>query len=111
MGELLSALDALAADDLHALFGPGLLDRVTALLVRPQPGRGRADPHGARGRGDAGRRARRAEVNMASWLCGHAAPAPGARHRRLVAGRRALERLPAVAAAFAAGRSPPSRWL
>ena len=33
MGELSSALDALAAEDLHSLFGPALLDRTTMLLV------------------------------------------------------------------------------
>ncbi|MGZ4606373.1 MAG: endonuclease, partial [Blastococcus sp.] len=70
MGELLSVLDALAADDLHALFGPPLLDRTQMLLA-------------ARNRIDAEltRTVREADVvqaaehdglkTMASWLTGH----------------------------------------
>ena len=70
MGELDSALDALAAEDLHGLPSPALLER-TAELVR------------ARNRIDAelARTARRADLaqapeqdglkSMASWLRGH----------------------------------------
>ena len=71
MGELSSALDVLAAEDLHAMVAPQLLER-TAELVR------------ARNRIDAelARTVRRAELaqaaehdglkSMASWLRGHA---------------------------------------
>jgi hypothetical protein len=33
MGELASALDALAGENLHAMFGPQLLDRLRELLL------------------------------------------------------------------------------
>ncbi|MGZ4669541.1 MAG: DUF222 domain-containing protein, partial [Blastococcus sp.] len=101
MGELLSALDALAADDLHALFGPPLLDRTQMLLQ-------------ARNRIDAEltRTVREADVvqaaehdglkTMASWLRGHGLLSETAASRLVTSGR-ALEQLPAVAAAFAAG--------
>jgi hypothetical protein len=101
MGELMSALDALAADDLHALFGPALLDRTAVLLT-------------ARNRIEAEltRTVREAEVmqaaehdglkTMASWLAGHAHLSRGAA-TRLVRDGRALAQLPAVAAAFADG--------
>ncbi|MGZ4646486.1 MAG: DUF222 domain-containing protein [Blastococcus sp.] len=101
MGELMSVLDALAADDLHALFGPPLLDRVSALLA-------------ARNRIDAEltRTVREADVvqaaehdglkTMASWLTGHGHLSRRAA-ARLVRDGRALDQLPAVAAAFAAG--------
>ena len=101
MGELMSALDALAADDLHALFGPALLDRTAVLLA-------------ARNRIEAEltRTVREAEVmqaaehdglkTMASWLSGHGHLSRGAA-TRLVRDGRALQQLPAVAAAFAAG--------
>ncbi|SFF70695.1 DUF222 domain-containing protein, partial [Blastococcus tunisiensis] len=101
MGELASALDALADDDLHALVAPQLLDR-TAELVR------------ARNRIDAelSRTVRHAEnvqapehdgqKSMASWLRGHGRLSPAAAARLVRAGR-ALERLPMVAAAAGAG--------
>jgi hypothetical protein len=101
MGELMSALDALAADDLHALFGPALLDRVSALLL-------------ARNRIEAEltRTVREAEVmqacehdglkTMASWLYGHGHLSRRAA-TRLVRDGRALGQLPAVAAGFADG--------
>ncbi|MGZ4643349.1 MAG: DUF222 domain-containing protein, partial [Blastococcus sp.] len=101
MGELLSVLDALAADDLHALFGPPLLDRTQMLLQ-------------ARNRIDAEltRTVREADVvqaaehdglkTMASWLTGHCRLSAG-EASRIVRRGRALEVLPAVAAAFAAG--------
>ncbi|MGZ4643950.1 MAG: DUF222 domain-containing protein, partial [Blastococcus sp.] len=101
MGELMSVLDALAADDLHALFGPPLLDRVSALLA-------------ARNRIDAEltRTVREADVvqaaehdglkTMASWLTGHGHLSRRAA-ARLVRDGRALAQLPAVAAGFADG--------
>jgi len=101
VGELSSALDALAADDLNALFGPALLDRIAELLV-------------ARNRIEAEltRTVREAEVmqaaehdglaTMASWLRGHGKISHQAASR-LVANARALTQLPAVAARFADG--------
>jgi hypothetical protein len=97
----LDALEALAAEGLDGMVAPQLLDR-TALLVR------------ARNRLDAEltRTVRRCEVtqaaehdglkSMASWLRGHVRLSAG-EVRRLIRNGRALERLPAVAAAFAAG--------
>jgi hypothetical protein len=102
VGELQSALDALAADDLHGLTAGQQLDR-TGLLVR------------ARNRIDAelARTVRTADLsqapehdgikNMRSWLRGHARLSPTAIGQILRTGR-AIEALPAVAAAFADGR-------
>ena len=101
MGELSSALDALAADDLFALPAPALLDREAELLS-------------ARNRLDAelARTTRRAELaqaaehdgqkTMASWLRGHGHLSPRAAGL-LVRNGRALAHLPAVAAACVAG--------
>src|SRR3954470_8667725 len=97
----MSALDGLAAEDLHGLPSAELLDRVTE-LVR------------ARNRIDAelARTVRRAELaqapehdglkTMAAWLRGHARLSPAAAGQ-LVRNGRALEFLPAVAAGSAAG--------
>ena len=101
MGQLASALDTLAADDLFALPAPALLDREAELLR-------------ARNRLDAelARTTRRAELaqapehdgqkTMASWLRGHGHLAPRAAGL-LVRNGRALTHLPAVAAGCAAG--------
>jgi hypothetical protein len=101
VGELQSTLDALAAEDLHALGEGAVLDR-TALLVA------------ARNRLDAEliRTARHAECTQAvehdglksprSWLIGHARLAP-AEASRIVRSGRALEHFPALAAGFADG--------
>ncbi|SDY77379.1 protein of unknown function [Modestobacter sp. DSM 44400] len=101
MGELTSALDALAADDLKPMFGPQLLDRAAELLQ-------------ARNRIDAEltRTVRECELTQAaehdglktmpSWLRGHGRLSSGVASRIVHAGR-ALEHLPAVAAGFAAG--------
>ena len=101
MSELLSALDALAADDLDGMGAPQLLDR-SALLVR------------ARNQIDAelARTVRRADCvqapehdgkkSMASWLRGHLRLSPGAAST-IVRNGRTLEHLPAVAAACAQG--------
>src|SRR3954465_5169089 len=97
----MSALDGLAADDLHGLPAAGLLDRTAALVA-------------ARNRIDAelARTVRRAELaqapehdglkTMASWLRGHARLSPAAAGQ-LVRNGRAVEFLPAVAAGSAAG--------
>src|SRR3954466_13326935 len=97
----MSALDGLAADELHRLPSAELLARV-AELVR------------ARNRIDAelARTVRRAELTqapehdglktMASWLRGHARLSPAAAGQ-LVRNGRALEFLPAVAAGCTAG--------
>src|SRR3954453_3123627 len=97
----MSALDGLAAEDLHGLPSAELLDR-TAELVR------------ARNRIDAelARTVRRAEPapapehdglkTMASWLRGHARLSPAAAGQ-LICNGRALEFLPVVAAGSAAG--------
>jgi hypothetical protein len=102
MGELTSALDALAADDLHALGSAGLLDR-TAELVRAAN----------RIAAELARTVRVADLtqapehdglkSMQSWLRGHARLSPKAATQVVRAGR-ALEQLPAVAAAFADGQ-------
>jgi hypothetical protein len=101
VGELSSTLDSLAADDLHGVFGPQLLDRAGELLR-------------ARNRLDAEltRTVRECEVagaaehdglkTMQSWLRGHA-HLSDAEAGRLVRSGRALEHLPAVAAGFADG--------
>jgi restriction endonuclease Mrr len=101
VGELQSALDALAAEDLHALVAPQLLDQ-TADLVRV---RNRLDAEIAR-------RVRVAELtqapehdglkSMASWLRGHPRLSPAAASQ-LVRNGRALEKLPAVAAGCSEG--------
>jgi hypothetical protein len=101
VGELESALDSLAADDLHAMVAGQLLDR-TAELVR------------ARNRIDAelARTVRIADLTQApehdgltamrSWLRGHARLSPAAAGQLVRAGR-VLEQLPAVAAGCADG--------
>ncbi|RBY80820.1 endonuclease [Geodermatophilus sp. TF02-6] len=101
MGELSSGLDALVTDDLHALGDGELLER-TAELVRL---RNRIDAELAR-------TVRAADTRqscehdglktMPSWLRGHAHLSPAEAGRVVRAGR-AIEHLPALAAAFAAG--------
>jgi hypothetical protein len=101
MGELDSTLDALAADDLHALGSAALLDR-TAELVRAVN----------RLRAELARTVRVADLtqaaehdglsSMQSWLRGHVRLSAGAA-RQMVRSGRVLEQLPAVAAAFVDG--------
>jgi hypothetical protein len=101
MGEVQSALDALAAEDLKPLFGPQLLDRLGELLVLQN-----------RIAAEVTRTVRECELTRApehdgltsvrSWLIGHGLLAP-ADAGRLVRAGRALEHLPAVAAGFAGG--------
>jgi hypothetical protein len=101
MGELQSALDALAAEDLKPMFGPQLLDRLAPLLQAQN-----------RIAAEVARTVRECELTgaaehdglktMQSWLRGHAHLAD-TEAARVVAAGRALERLPAVAAGFADG--------
>jgi hypothetical protein len=101
MGELGSTLDAFAADDLPAMFGPQLLERLGDLLQAQN-----------RLAAEVARTVRQCELadaaefdgkkSMTSWLCGHARLSGGAA-TKLVATGRALEHLPAVAAAFGDG--------
>jgi uncharacterized protein DUF222/HNH endonuclease len=99
--ELSAVLDALAAADLHALGDGQLLER-TGALVRA---RNRLDAELARTVrvADVGQAAEHDGLKtMRSWLRGHARLSPVAAGQ-LVRNGRALEHLPAVAAAFAAG--------
>ncbi|MCU1603549.1 MAG: endonuclease, partial [Modestobacter sp.] len=101
MGELRSALDALAADDLKPMFGPQLLDRLAELLREQN-----------RIAAEVIRTVRECELTQAperdglttmpSWLRGHGPLAEG-EAARLVGAGRVLEQLPAVAAGFAEG--------
>jgi Domain of unknown function (DUF222) len=101
VGELASAIDALAAEDLHGLPAPSLLERTAQLVAA----RNRIDAELAR----TARRADLAEAaehdeqkSMASWLRGHARLSSAAAFHLVRAGR-ILEQLPEVAAGFAAG--------
>jgi hypothetical protein len=101
VGELESALDALAAEDLHGMAASQHVER-TARLVRA---RNRLDAELTRGvrAADVAQAAEHDGLKtMKSWLRGHARLSAG-EARRLVRNGRALEQLPAVAAAFAAG--------
>jgi len=101
MGELRSLLQALAAQDLHGLSQRETLERAALLLavvnqasaeltrtVRHADTTGAAESDGLK--------------TMQSWLRGHGQLSP-AEAGRLVRSGRALEHLPATAAAFAAG--------
>jgi hypothetical protein len=99
--ELLAGLDALAAEDLSPLFGPALLDRLRPLLAAQN-----------RLAAEIARTVRECEVSgaaevdglktMPSWLRGHGHLSE-AEAARMVRAARALEHLPGMAAAFAAG--------
>jgi hypothetical protein len=101
VSELLSALDALATDDLHAIPAGSQLERIAELVQ-------------ARNRLDAllARRVRIADLTQAAehdgvksmtwWLRGHLRLSPGAASQ-IVRNGRTLEQLPAVAAACADG--------
>src|SRR4051794_7658616 len=101
MGELQSAMAALAAEDVTPLLGAALLDRLRELLVLQN----RIAAEVTR-TVRAGELAGAAEFDglktMQSWLRGHG-HLSGAEAARLVRSGRALEHLPAVAAAFADG--------
>jgi hypothetical protein len=99
--ELMASLDALAGEDLAPLFGPALLERLRPLLAAQN-----------RLAAEIARTVRECEVSgaaegdglksMGSWLCGHGHLSAREAARVVRAGR-ALEHLPAMAAAFAAG--------
>ena len=101
MGELRSALDALAVDDVRSLAPRQQLDRITELLEA----KNRLDAQLARA-------VRAAELqqapeddglkSMQSWLRGHGRLSPAAAGQ-LVRNGRALEHLPTLASAFEAG--------
>jgi hypothetical protein len=101
MGELASTLDAFAADDVHAMFGPQLLERLAELLRESN-----------RLAAEIARTVRECELTgaaefdglktMATWLRGHGRLSSHAASELVHTGR-ALEHLPAVAAAFADG--------
>src|SRR3712207_1688680 len=99
--ELLAAVDALGEDDLTAMFGPQLNERIRLLLTASN----KLTAHLARAVRQ-GELARAAEHDgaktMTSWLRGHGHLSPAAA-ARLVAAGRALEQLPAVQGAFLAG--------
>jgi hypothetical protein len=102
LADLERALDRLVGQDLKGLFGPQVLERSRRLLAL----KNRLDAQVAR-------TVREGELTQASehdgaktmqsWLCGLGRLSEAAAHRLVVTGR-ALEHLPAVAAAFAAGR-------
>jgi hypothetical protein len=102
LAELEAVLDRLAGEDPKGMFGPQVLDR-TGRLLRAQ---NRLDAQVARTVRE-GELTQAAEHDglktMQSWLRGHARLSPAAAHRLVGAGR-ALEHLPAVAAAFGEGR-------
>jgi len=102
LADLERDLDRLAGQDLKGMFGPQVLDRARALLGL----KNRLDAELARTVRE-GELTQAAEVDgaktMQSWLRGHGRLSSAAAHRLVVTGR-ALEHLPAVAAAFAAGR-------
>ena len=102
LAELEAVLDRLAAEDLKSLFGPQVLDRARRLMVL----KNRLDAQVARcvREGElTGAADHDGQASMQSWLRGHARLSGAAAHRLVAAGR-ALEHLPAVASAFAAGR-------
>src|SRR5947209_177108 len=107
MGELQSAVDALAAEDLHGFSQGQVLDR-TAFLVRL----------GNQVAAELARTVRHAECtqapehdglkSMRSWLIGHTRLSV-AETTRVVRTGRALEHFPALAAAFADGQVTPAQ--
>src|SRR3954467_12665783 len=94
-------LAELSAEDLKGMFGPQVLDRTVALLAA----KNMLDAELARTvrEGELPQAAEHDGLKtMASWLRGHARLSPAA-VGQLVRNGRALEKLPAVAAAFAGG--------
>ncbi|MGY1601957.1 hypothetical protein [Geodermatophilus sp. SYSU D00815] len=101
MEQLAAVLDALAAADLHALSAEGLLEQARDLVEVAN----RAQAELARTVRAADSKRAFAGDGMAtaqSWLRGHGRLSPSAASQLVRVGR-ALERLPAVAAAHAAG--------
>ena len=101
MSEVRSALDALAADDLHGLSEGQVLDR-TAMLVQ-LVNRASAELTRTVRHGELTQAAESDGLKtMRSWLIGHARLAP-AEASRVVRSGRALEHFPVLAAGFADG--------
>jgi hypothetical protein len=100
--DLERALDRVAGQDLKGMFGPQVLEWSRRLLTA----KNRLDSQLARAV-EEGEVTQASEHDgaktMQSWLRGHGLLSSAAAHRLAVTGR-ALEHLPAVAAAFAAGR-------
>ena len=102
LANLESALGRLADQDLKAMFGPQVLERARRLLVAQN--RLAAQLTRTVREGELTQAAEHdGAATMQSWLRGHGRLSNSAAHR-LVASGRALEHLPAVAAAFTAGR-------
>ena len=102
LADLEQALDRLADDDLKSMFGPQVLDRSRRLLTAKN--RLDAQLTGTVREGELTQASEHdGAKTMQSWLRGHGRLSDSAAHR-LVAGGRALEHLPAVAAAFTDGR-------
>nr|WP_091930671.1 HNH endonuclease signature motif containing protein [Blastococcus sp. DSM 46786] len=104
MARLAAALDDLAAERLEGAFGPQLLERLAPLLTAAN----RLSAEIARTTHQcelAGASEHDGHKTMASWLRGHARFSPAAAFRLVTTGR-AIEALPAVAAAAATGAVP-----
>jgi hypothetical protein len=102
LADLERALDRLADEDLTSMFGPQVLDGARRVLRA----KNRLDAQLTRRvrEGELTQAAERdGQATMASWLRGHGRLSPAAAGRLVRAGR-ALQHLPAVAAAFADGR-------
>ena len=103
LADLEAALDRLAGEDLKSLFGPQVLDRTRRLMVAEEPaGRPGGPRRCARG-SSPGPPSTTGRPACSRGCAGTRRLSPAAAHR-LVATGRALDHLPAVAAAFAAGR-------
>jgi hypothetical protein len=102
LADLEHALDRVAEQDLKGMFGPKVLDRSRRLLTA----KNRLDAQLARSvrQGELTQASEHdGATTMQSWLRGHGRLSSSAAHRMVATGR-ALEHLPAVAAAFSAGR-------
>src|SRR3954447_19237875 len=107
MGELQSAVDALAGEDLQLMSAGQVLDRTAFLVALVN-----------RANAELSRTVRHAEnsqaaehdglKSMRSWLVGHARLAPAEASRVVRAGR-VLEHFPVMPRASPPGRSPPRR--
>ncbi|WP_222193058.1 HNH endonuclease signature motif containing protein [Modestobacter italicus] len=101
MSESMSALDALAAEELHGLTDGGVLDRIAELVAVQN--RVAAELTRTVRRADTTQAAERDGLkSMRSWLIGHTRLAPADASRILRSGR-ALEHFPALSARFAEG--------
>ncbi|KGH48286.1 endonuclease [Modestobacter caceresii] len=101
MSELMSALDALAAEELHGLTDGGVLERVAELVAVQN--RIAAELTRTVRRADAMQAAEHDGLkSMRSWLTGHTRLAASDASRILRSGR-ALEHFPALSAGFAEG--------